>query len=358
MKASNSEINFYTDTMIVISLLSNNGLSKTAGLEEMASELIGKVKDYVGSKIEPDNKAGSVLNMLAPGALSLGLSAMGMPWLGLLFGAAYSIFNIDISGILSSIWNSLKSLIGGDKKTTSEAVDSVVSSAVQAHSKPATEEEAQAAAAKAQTQLPPTQSQLLREVRVVKLAMIEFERINLQSTKGESLQSTAGILDVFSSQKVTITSVLMKILSWIFKVALASAGLMVVGDLINKYVLGKPSGSDKEPAPAEVVSTQTKFKLQPNYKNIHSSGNWVMSIPNNEASIENMLISFAKQTYQGLDGLESTIRNTAGFQVISNNIISYNKASAGDPIVYIPKNFTSEKQITDHFIDEVAEKTP
>jgi len=354
MRLSNSEINFYAETMVVQALLSNNGLSKTAGLAEMASELISKITGYVGSKIEPDNKVGSVLNMLAPGVLSLGLSAMGMPWIGLLFGAAWKIFNIDISGILSTIWTSIKGLIGGGQQTTSEAVDSAVSSAVQAHSKPATEEEAQAAAAKA-SQLPATQSQLLRDVRIVKLAMIEFERINMQSNN--SLQSTAGLLDIFSGQKSTITSVLMKVLGWLFKVALASAGFMVVGDLINKYVLNKPSGTDA-PAPAAPTgptSTQTKFKLQPTYKDIKRSGNWVMSIPNNSSSIGDMLVDLAKKVYQGLDGMENIIEATAGFQVIRNTITSYNQASSGDAMVYIPKNLTSEKQIVDWFIDDVAE---
>ena len=359
MMASIDEINFYTDTMIVQTILSNNSLSKTAGIEEMASELIGKVKEYVGSKIKSENIVGSVLNMLAPGALAIGLGAMGMPWIGALFGVAYRLFDIDISGILHSIWTSLKGLIGGDKKTTSAEVDSVVSSAVQAHNKPATEEEARAAETKVDAQLPALQSQLLRDARIVKLAMIEFDRINLQSIKVSSLQSTAGIgsaiLSIFSGQKTTTVSILTRVLGWIFKVALASAGLMVVGDLINKYVLNKPSGLDPALPPVR-ISTQKKFPLQPSYKDIKKTSSWVENISNNESSIGNMIISFAKKVYQGLDGLDNIIEATAGFQVIKDRIVAYNQASSGDSLVYIPtKVFKSEKEIVDFFIDDVAE---
>jgi len=354
MIASNSEINFYTDTIIVQTVLSNNKLSKTAGIEEMASELIGKVKNYFGSKVESDNKAGSILNMLAPGALSLTLSAMGMPWIGLLFGVAMNVFHIDVAGILGSIWNSLKGILSGDKKTTSAEVDGIVQGAVQAHTTPATQSEAEGAA---DHPVIKTQSQFLRDARMVKLAMIEFERVELAKFGGIKEKAGEGILSIFSGQKLTVASILTRVLGWIFKIAIASVGLMVAGDLINKYVLDKPGETSSAPAEPVATSTQKKFPLQPTYKDIKRSGGWSVNISNNPSSIGNMLISFAKKVYQGLDGLDNIIEATAGFQVIRDKIVNYNQSSAGDATVDIPKNFFSEKHIVDFFIDEVAENT-
>jgi len=71
-----------------------------------------------------------------------------------------------------------------------------------------------------------------------------------------------------------------------------------------------------------------------------------------------MLMSWAKEIYQGLNGLDSIIQNTAGFQAAVEAISWQNHSSAGGPIVYIPPMFTSKKMVVDHFIDEVAEKAP
>ena len=67
-----------------------------------------------------------------------------------------------------------------------------------------------------------------------------------------------------------------------------------------------------------------------------------------------MLVNFSKEVYGGLDGQESAIMSSPVFKATVDNIAWYNHASAGDPIVFIPKNFTSKKQLVDHFIDEIA----
>ena len=137
----------------------------------------------------------------------------------------------------------------------------------------------------------------------------------------------------------------------------------VAGDVINKF-MGRPNALDNTvqqgkpvesiPAPKH-VSTQTKFPVQPGYHEEHAAG-WAENVPNNASAIEGMLIGFAKQVYKGLDGLESNIKSTVGFQVIRDRIVNYNLSSEGDPVVYIPNYFTSKKQIVDYFIDDVAEK--
>lgn len=351
MRILNSEIQFCADTMIVETLLRNESLLKTAQAS-MITELIDKVKHYVGNNINPNDRAGSVLNILAPGAISIAFSAMGLGWFGILLGLAMRIFHIDVKSILGTIWEKLKSALGGDKQMTSAQVDGIVQGAVADHTAPATENEAAQA-----EKLVKTESVTLKDAKILKFAMMEFEKHNFDIVKA------AGFFDLFSSRKSKTASMLSVVLGWIFKVALASAGLMVAGDVINKF-LGRPSALDntvqngkpvEKAAPQGHVSTQTKFPVQSSYHEEHVAG-WAENVPNNSSAIEDMLIRFAKQVYKGLDGLDSNIKSTVGFQVIRDRIVNFNMASEGDPIVYIPNYFTSKKQIVDYFIDDVAEK--
>src|SRR5882724_5607663 len=95
----NGEIDFYVDTLIVSSILNNNNLHKYADAG-MITSLIDKVKGYVSNHIDPTDKAGSLINILGPGAISATFSAMGLSWLGMLIGLAMRVFNIDVKGII------------------------------------------------------------------------------------------------------------------------------------------------------------------------------------------------------------------------------------------------------------------
>lgn len=361
MKYNKSEIDFYTDTLIVNALLSNDtGLSKKAQAGGVISQLIDKVSHYVSNNIDSKDKAGSLLNLLAPGAISMAFGAMGLGWLGVLLGLSMRIFHIDVKSILSSIWDKLKGILSNDKPVSSSQIDEIVSSSVSQYNTPATEDEASQA-----IQNMKTQSTTLNDAKILKLAMIEFEKPNY------GLISQAGFLDLFSARKNKTASLLSKVLGWIFKVAIASAGLMVAGDVVNKFI-GRPNAIDDTVQNGKPVtqtsqqiftapaSTQTKFKVQPGYNNDlrNVNNNWVENVSNDEASIGAMLIKFAKQVYQGLDNLDNVISATAGFDVVKNKITFYNRTSAGDQMIFIPKYFTSKKQIVDTFIDDVAKNAP
>lgn len=352
---NNNEVSFLIDTMIVQTLLTDEGLSKKAGMAEWGAEIVEKIKNYVGGKIDPNDKAGSLFKILVPGLIARGL---GFTWFGKLLGLAASVFGFELDDILSSIWTSLKSLVTGDKPTSSAEVDQVVKNVVDAKTgSPPTEEQAVAGIESLK------KFQSLRTARMLKLGMIEYDEL---SRRDGSLQVTAGALSLFKGKKAETSGILITVISWIFKVALASAGLMVLGDIVNK-ILGRPNSIDGDvkggkPVPrtpgskaVKVVTTQKKFKVNPSYRENPTPENWVINIRNDENSIGNMLVDFAKKVYQGLDGLESNIRATTGFQVIQDKIASYNQSSAGDNAVFIPSDFSSEKQIVDHFIDDVAE---
>jgi hypothetical protein len=357
---NNSEISFYVDTLIVQSLLMDEGLSKTAE-GSLVSDLIEKVKSYVGNHIDPNDKAGSVLNILAPGAVTMAFGAMGMPWIGILLGLAMRVFHIDVKGALNSIHSKISESVHSGKPLSSPEVDTIVNSAVQDHAPASSDAEAEQSLVELTKQK--TSSQLLRDARMVKLAMIEFDHNNMQLQKSAVSMSD---LKSFNAKKTVTSNILSRVIGWFFKIALASAGLMVAGDMINKF-LGRSNALDgtiqggkpvDSPAPAPVpVSKQTKFKQQPTYHEERKT-EWVENVPNNKGSIESLLISFAKQVYQGLDTMDSVIRSSPSFELLADKIAFYNHTSEGDNMVFIPKYFTSKKQIVDMFIDEVAEKAP
>lgn len=354
---TNTEVSFYVDSLIVETLLSDESLVKTAQSGGVFSQLIEKVKSYFSNHIDPNDKSGSLLNMLAPGALAVIFKSLGFGWLGALLGLAMNVFHVDVSGMLSSMWNKLKSVISGDKQTTSDKVDEIVESSIQEYNKPATESDATKALQLIEEK---SASQLLRDAKLLKLAMVEYQKMD--KTAGPSF------LSMFSGRKSNTLNLLGKVIGWIFKIGLSSAGLLVAGDVVNKFLgrpnaidntiqQGKPIAAPSAPAVPTIVSKQTKFPVKPTYadekKNINS--NWVESVSNDEASISSMLVQFAKDIYSGLNGKEAHITTSPAFQVIRDRIVTYNRASAGDAMVFIPKYFSSKKQIVDMFIDDVAE---
>jgi hypothetical protein len=143
---------------------------------------------------------------------------------------------------------------------------------------------------------------------------------------------------------------------------------MVAGDAVNKLLDrpnafdgslkdGKPTMTTKMPNADQPTTTQTKFPLKKDYVDTQynvGGTNWIEKINNSKSSIENMLVSFTKEVYDGLDSQDGLIRSSPGFKSIADNIAWYNHSAAGDPIVFIPKMFVSKKQLVDHFIDQVA----
>ena len=362
MTITNRDISFYVDSLIVEAIVGDEKLYKQAAAGGLVMSLIDKVKSYVGNQIDPNDKAGSLINILGPGVIFTAFRAFGFGWLGLLISLAMRIFHVDVAGMISSIWDKLKGLISGDKQVSSAQVDSIVQSVGQDHMKPATQEEADAA------QKILTKSSfddLMRDARLVKLTMIEY------SSGG--LKKEAGFLDMFNTRKMKTTSILVKVLGWVLKIGLASAGLMVAGDVVNKF-LGRPNALDGSvqqgkpvqtdspsgvsAAPAMPMTSQTKFKVKPTYRleSKNQGSAWIESVHNDSSSISSMLTNFAKDVYDGLDGKETVIQSTAPFQAIADRIEFFNRNAVGGGVVFIPPEFKSKKQMVDHFIDDVAEK--
>lgn len=352
-----NNVNFYIETSVVQSL-SDLPFSKTAQSSPISS-LISSLKSYVEAHIiDPNNKAKSIIDILGPGAIFATFRALNLTWLGVLISLAMKVFNINVGDIFSSIWSELSSLIEGDKQVSSNQIESIVQNSVQQHAPSATPQEAEQS-----LQHLPIHAQTLHDLQIVKLTMIQY-----------SLVKSASFLDIFNSKKFKLASILSKVISWILKIGLASAGLMVAGDVVNKF-LGRPnafdhtlqnsqptspSSSSSLPSGSTVpVSTsQTKFKVNSSYKNItlNQGSPWTVSISNSDSDITQLLLTFSKDVYSNLPS-DEIIESTPGFQAIKDRIIFFNRMSTNSPIIFIPPEFTSEKQIVDHFIDDVAQRS-
>lgn len=360
---SNSEMSFLIDTMLIETLIAEPRSYKTAGL---LSDLLSKVKDYASSKVDPNNPVGSALEILAPGALWLALNAMGLGKLGFIFGLLMDVFHVDIKGMIASVFSKIKPLLAGGGKVSSEQIDEATNGAVQEQSGSVSPQEEQ----EGFQQLPKYEQsssqsgqqaasdgrvysslELMHDAKIINLAAIEYERQILRLTK------TSGFFDSYKGTKAKGSNILGTIIGWIFKVVLASAGLMVAGDVVNK-VLGRPNSLDKTyqagqpnneaPSHDAAIATQNKYPLKGDAP-VPSQ----MPMTNTPENISAILIQFAKDVYSGLDGKEALIESTPGFQVIKEKIAWLNVYNKGSATIMMLPNL-SKKELVDYFIDDVA----
>jgi len=324
--------------MLMVKLILGDPLDKRASpiddvVKELVPDIASHVKEYFDSKIDKEHPTSSIINMLAPGVISATMSAMGLGRWGLLLGLLFSTMHVDVNGILSSIFGGVKSILSEHGKVSPSQINGLVSSAVQG-----TEEE------------PTTAS--LQDVRILKLALIDFERQAFRLSSPVKI-SQAGKAKVGAS-------ILAKIFGFILKIALRSAGLLLAGDAINKMI-GRPNSFDHnyQPGHDEPVatlpteqayhSTQTKFPLKSDQP-LPSS----IPINNTPQNIENMLLQFAKDTYAGLDDKDAQIINDPIFQAIKEKLVWYNIKNTGYATVFIPPFWKTKKQLVDNFIDNIA----
>jgi hypothetical protein len=347
------DVSFYVDTLLIETALGESGFHKTAQSGALSS-LGDMVKNYFGAHYDENNKVNSVLDMLAPGAIYAIFRSLGFGKLGMLFGLAASVLHIDVAGMIESIYNSIRGTLSRGSPVAPAQLDSAVNQAIQEHTSDQAPE-------------PPEQGQAfdkrnfdkeMREARIVRLALEQYDAQVFQLRKDAApARSWFG----GATRKAT-GSLIGRIIGWVFRLILVSAGFMVAGDLINKF-LGRPNAIDRTyqagqtSAPAASMSpatTQNKFPLNPSYQDVAAPHPWVVNVPNNTSSIASMLLGFAKDVYGGLDGKEAAIMSSPTFQAVQDQIAWYNHTSAGEPQVYIPTMYSSKKALVDHYIDEVS----
>jgi hypothetical protein len=304
-------------------------------------DIVSSVKNYFKSKIDEGHPTASIIDDLAPGVISMTMSAMGLGGWGMLIGLLFSTLHIDVNGVLSTIYDGVKSLLSDNGKVSPDQINSLVNSAIEKH-------------ASDSQQVNDGQTQAnLHTAKIIRLAMIDFEHQTFKLSKGEKISLGISIAK-------PATSLLARIFGFIIKVALRSAGLLLAGDVVNK-MLGRPNsltgdfkqGHDEPvattPAEGTYVSNQTAFPLKPD-----SPLPETVSLPNTPANIEATLIQYAKDVYQGLDDKDSIIANDPLFQTLKEKIVWYNSRNTGYAVFSIPPFWKTKKQLVDTFIDSIA----
>lgn len=330
----NKDIEFFTDVFIVESFLSDDRFNKQAQM----GGIVESIKGYASAHIKPGEETSSILSILAPAGIALLLSAVGKTWWGMLFGILTSMFHIDVQAIFSSIYDKIKPMILSGGKVQQTAIESAVTSAVESGVGSDTEKKS-------------SLDKQLRNIAILKVAM------------ANPLVKTSAI------SRSAVGSVFGKILKVLFVTVLGAGGFLLAGDAVNS-VIGRPSALNNtleqgkstmpEPAGQNIQSKQTKFKQKTSYSNTEmnsSSENWIENVTNNKASIEDLVVRFANEVYDGLQSKTADIKSSPAFQVVVYKIQWYNQASSGAPLIFIPKMFSTKKSIVDWFIDDVAKNS-
>jgi len=314
--------------------------------------IIGGVKNYVLSNINPENPTASVLSMFAPMVITKIFQAMGFGWISYLFGILASVFRVDVANIIASVCSGVKSLVSGGKQTSSEQISGVVDDVISSHAGQSTEE---LGAKSFEMQI--------RDAKLFKLALIDYKN---------SLENNVVDFNKTSSRtSVTRTTglhILGGILKWVMLTIAGAGGMLLAGDAVRKTLQldnaldntlqhgkekDKPSMSPNQPLQVRPKIIQTKYKLNPIYKDIPLNPGWTESIINNRQNIENMVMTFANEVYLGLENKDSQMKSSIGFNGVVDSIEDLNRKSTGNRIVSIPEMFKTKKDIVDSFIEDL-----
>lgn len=339
------DLSFYLDTLLIETAFGDPTLIKTAQSGAL-SGLLDMVRNYFSAHWDPSDKSGSVINMLAPSAIAMIFRGLGFGKLGWLFGVAASALHIDVAGMIRSIYNAIRGHVEQGKPVAPSELDSAVNNAIQENLTPVSPQEAEQIGQEAdQGQAWDRRSfdKELRDARLVRLALEQYEFNMLQLTKEG--QRSRGWFSSLSGTRGAAGSLIGRIIGFVFKVILASAGFMVLGDLANK-ILGRPNAFDHTYQAGQTPSGGSQPSKPP-------ASLWVEHVTNDPNSIEQMLLGFAKEVYPNLAGKEDAIRQSPTFQAIKDHIVFYNQSSAGEPEVYLPPNYTDKKSLVDRFASEV-----
>jgi hypothetical protein len=345
----NTELQFCLDTLVLETLLSSGEMIKTS--EDIMSGLIGKIKNYVSSSIDPNNKVASILDLLAPGVLTV----LGHPVIAFIVMLAENFFGFSIGNIFMGIVDKVKGLITGGKETNSQEVDAAVESVVKAN---LGAEPTEADLAKFKDKDPAIDAKSsLRDAQLVKLAFINHA--------GKA--GVAGALAKLTGVQSKTGSILGSILKWVVKMVLAAGGFMILGDVATKLM--GTTKADPTPSgfptltpthkgfavPAAPPSSQNLFKVNPNYneEKLNINRGWIEAVPPSQIGSE--IVDWTQEIYPELAHMTNFIKSSARFQKTVSDIQEANANNTSN-ITFMPSMFSSRKKVVDTFIDDLANK--
>lgn len=344
------ETKSYLNLLVIDAFLANDtkiAQAEEGGISGAVSGLISAVKEYAEGQIDPNNKIGSVFNILAPGMLA----ALGGRFsiLGGLLWAAEEFFDFKPDKILGEIVSGLKGAIMGGNVSPAQ-VDQAANQAVSDNFGGAPSEELLKKL---------TASLSFREAQIYKLVLLNVisqAPIDGKLSTAQRVGLTSMMLRLMGV-KHTTASLLSKVLGWIVKTVLISCGFMAAGALISKMTghsaSFSPGNNSSSEAPTTITSTQQLFKPDPTYQGQIFQNGWIEPTP--PSNIENQLIAWTEALYPDLRGKDDFIRSSSDLQAIVHYIQQYN-ANNTTNATFIPKKFNSRQSIVNSFIDDLVNK--
>lgn len=332
---------FTKDKLILEAILIDDTMVKSAqsGIFE---GLFNKTKEYAKEQIKEDDKLGSIVDLLAPGILW----ASGFKTISIILEVAQHWFGFSISKIFEEIATSIRSALTGNKQISSDNVEHIVSQAVQNNSGKE-----------------PTQEDLDKAQHYQITAELELEDVILYKTaikqlSGQNIIKHAGLLQ-FIGLRGTTGSILIKVIKWAVMAVLAAGGFLVATNAVDSVLGIGPKSKEPSDQSSQAISlkssTQSLLKVNPSYEEekYNLTSHWIETVP--PSQIGNDILQWAKEIYPDLNNEDTTIENSSGFNQVVHLIQNYNRTNTTD-ITFIPKSFTSKKEVVDQFIDEVASK--
>jgi hypothetical protein len=342
-------IDYLDHSADVALLLSEDQIEKKAqesgAISSVMSSLIDTVKNYASAHIDPNNKLKSVLDLLVPGMLiSLGGSFRilgGLLWL------SGEVFGFNFSNILEEISSSIKNMLMNGGTILPQQVDQITHAAVQSNYG---EQPTEATLKKLSS----------KEIQAYKIALLH--NIQQQQQKISLGVDLSQLLFRLMGAKTVTASILSRVLSWIVKTILISAGLMLVGD-IGEKMLGhstSPASSSNKDMQTTMIGEQSIpsppiFQVNQDYhdQKMNVSGGWIENTPPSE--IGQALTSWAEDIYPDLKGKEAFIQASPVFQATVRYLQDYNQNNTTN-VTFMPKKLTSRKQVVDLFASDLSNK--
>lgn len=321
-----TSLQFYLDSLAVQNLFGDDQLYKEAQSGEISS-LTNAIKEGIVGQFDNDDKIGTALRILAPGAVLQIFRSLKMPWVGLFLSLAMNIFNVDVAGIFRSIYDKISNLLKSQGHVSPEQVDEAVDGA----------------------QITIASIDSLTLIKKSNLYRLSYQN-NIFKTAGPARETT----------KVLTTNFLKVLFKWTIKTVLMAGGLLLAGGAI-KGILGMPPAPGKPALPGLINSSnqpsQDVFKATTNSDKIlnGSGATWMESSPPTYQNISDMMLDWMSEVYPEAQKYEQIASQTIAFKTIVDDILKYNSNSKNN-YTLIPRKYESKKQVVDMFINKVVDQ--
>lgn len=309
--------------------------SVRAGTTPMHKEAAITKEEVAGYLSSVSDKG--VINLISPSVIGMVINKIiGGRFIGWGVDFILRMFGIDFEKMLTAVCEGVKSVVASKGQETSpkdvsdkisETVDSVMG---------------QASKIKKDVLKGGSVLDVNKEIRIIKLACTHYQF----TKKADAPAALKGALPA-------VGAFLKKLFTFVFTLSLRSAGMQLFTDVVT-HSMGLPSGFDF--LKPKIISTQTKFKRNPNFADRKFTDRLSRHFPcpKDEQSVKLLLIDWTNKAYLNVD--QSALQSSPKLEDIAGDIIAASQRLTVAEI-FVPETFSSIGDVVDSFIDDVAAKS-